>query len=192
MDSLQFVSLAVCKDAHRYNISGVYRDKKHLVGTDGHRLHFSNGLPEVEQGYFLDSRDAQFPDWTRAFPLDAPTHSLDCKIGKEELQLMKAFLGYVKATNKSDKTVVLSVTDGKINLELKNQKGTGKISVGTVVTEGQIPELGINLSFLLDALSSALNITAAFFTLNYFGEGAPVKIDIPNLGSAVIMPIRLK
>ena len=72
--NFEWVAKAVSKDTTRYYLHHVYADGKHIVATDGHRMHWVEDTRPV--GFYcaktekaLDASECgTFPDWQRVIP----------------------------------------------------------------------------------------------------------------------------
>jgi DNA polymerase III sliding clamp (beta) subunit (PCNA family) len=151
METLDYVSLAVSKDAGRINLTGVYRDKTRLVGTDGHRLHLVDGLPEVEKPHYVDGRDLEFPNYETAFLSDAQM-LCEFPVVKEDIKRIKALIGlYPKGEYPIAK---LAVRAGRLFLESTGNQPGLLFSLSFSVDQKAVEEfeIGINLKYLVDAL----------------------------------------
>ena len=84
MEKMDFVKIAVSTDDYKFQLQKVYRDTEYLVATNGHRLHYSNGLPKVEVGHYVDGSTAhQFPEWKQILPTTSPVVSVELKLDKQ-------------------------------------------------------------------------------------------------------------
>lgn len=191
-NSMKFVELAVSKDQTRYNLCGMYRDKKHLVGTDGHRIHFANGLPEIETGHYLNGIDAQFPDWNQVLPKVEPVSVFILKLDKDVIN----FLSGVKVMDKDTKAqrISLELADGGLlRFHYSGQLGVMSAFYSHTVFEVSGPtfEVGFNVHYLLDVLAFNLkhNRYLPIVKCIYYGEGHPVLFETID-GTAGIMPLR--
>jgi len=97
LTNMEWVSLAKSDDKYHLNLCEVYRDKHHLVATDGFRLHCSNGLPEVAP-HFPSGMDAQFPDWQAVIPKEERLiETLNLSVTPEFLRALKATVAFCKS-----------------------------------------------------------------------------------------------
>ncbi|GGX91279.1 hypothetical protein GCM10007160_18470 [Litchfieldella qijiaojingensis] len=71
----EWVAKAVAKDDARYYLNWVYVTEKHIVGTDGHRLHMARNWEGLEPGFYdvsgvrcHDPNWAQYPNYERVVP----------------------------------------------------------------------------------------------------------------------------
>ncbi len=195
METLDFIKLACSKDVTRYNLNSVYRDKDCYVATDGHRLHYSNGLTPIEKGHYLDEKlDAQFPDWQRAFPtIDSPIATFELSLADRGLMTrLDALLKIAKTVGKDNpcrmthlnQRFELCVQDDNTTCSVRITTGSAKANIETVQ--------GINLAYLMDVLKSAYKTALMSVQVEYYGDNQPWKFTIPGLGTAIIMPMRLR
>lgn len=194
MDTLKYIELAKSKDETRFNLCAVYRDKNHLVATDGHRLHMSNGLPDATPGY-LNGLDAQFPDYAQILPKTKEAGEVEYvhigSDGKAILQTLKAIASLVKLEDRAEiKTkwvfedqkpvrVAYNGTYTKLDYEIEAMKYQGKPFT-----------LGVNLSYMIDALSYIIDTSCE---IKIWSELSPIRIDSLGDGklTAIVMPCRL-
>lgn len=170
----------------------LYRDKNALVATDGHRLHYIDGLPDATPGY-LSGREGTYPNWQLVIPQDPPLFSFtlgDLKSFAAKLKIFKAAI----AANKRNKCVQLSVhhdllvlrycvdgTEIKIIHELDMVQGCSKEMV-----------MGIDGEYLLEAIDQAAKCGALGMRVAYHDPvRKPLMLDFPTVGKAAIMPMKL-
>ena len=157
MNNLEFVKLAVSKDKSRYNLTDVYRAPQAVVATDGHRLHYSNGLPESTPHYISGDNDRDFPIdavdkvLTIANPLAYGSMS-----GPYLVSTVKT-LGYlVKAMGKVNHSVTLKMAADCITISYDSQADLPlNWSIKTGCGANGEATIKLNPAYLLDALKMA-------------------------------------
>lgn len=189
-ENMKFVELAVSTDETRYNLTSVYRDKKHLVGTDGHRLHFSNGLTEIEKGYHVSGIDAQFPDWNQVLPKDEPKATFSFFANPSLLQ----FLNAVKAMDKHHRKTSIGVsmgTEGKVILFYNCEGLSASYELPVANYKGEEISTSYNWKYLLDIIAFSLkaNKNGDEISVKYHGPLSIALFELPY-GTAAIMPMR--
>lgn len=192
MESLEFVQLAVSKDESRYNLTSVYRDTEYLVATDGNRLHYSNGLQKLEKGHFLNGLDAEFPIWKPILPTEKESTSIVLGVNKELMSKLKAFEAISKTINRSC-PCRFSANKDKLTLQLKAENIQCELHIPCSIEGAELaPEMGLNLSYVMDIFKACLKANAlGVVEIRYYGDNKPWAFEIPQLGKAIIMPLRL-
>lgn len=192
MNTMKYISLACSKDkTHRRHLCEVYRDKTSLVATDGHRLHISNGLPEVEPHY-LSGLDAEFPDYRMAFPKDEHPNQCTIQLTTKNMQEWNKLNMFRKV---QDKTVpaLLNLKKGEATLTMSAGYYDVKYTLPWNVTidKGTMPEVLINSAYLYDAMQMLTQGHTA--TISMGEELSPVivkgRLNDANT-TALIMPMR--
>ena len=189
----QWLNLATYKDTYRPNLRHPYCSGDEIVSTDGHRMHIVKLDQPGTKGYIgraIDNGDT-FPDYKHVWP-EKFTHSLTSSIGLEEVKKLKALLAYGSAFNPSKDMPVfvrLSPTEKDKNLRvllsLNARCGGGSI-VLPIEYKGE--EIGVNLSYLIDAI-----IPTRQFTWSFSGQDSGMVIEYSNLKyTSLIMPVRLE
>lgn len=194
MDTQAFIKLAVSKDDTRPNLCEVYRDKAEIVATDGHRLHWSNGLPEV-QPHFLSGLNAEYPDWRQVVLHSAPDAA--CQLWGRSLDYakLKAFHTLVKAFDKKCQAVRAENSAAGLNLSAAKDGMKAEILLPSTEKEGTpfIFTVGFNLGYLLDALKP-LDKSSTMATINFRDNLKPIQLDYTGEFEhchAILMPMRL-
>lgn len=194
MDTQSFIKLAISREETRSNLCEIYRDETEIVATDGHRLHWINGLPEV-QPHFLSGLDAEYPDWKQVLPKQGPEAA--CQLWGQALDYaqLKAFHTLVKAFDKKVQVVKAENTSRGLKLSAEHDNMKAEIILPNTEVEG-IPVdfvVGFNLSYLLDALKP-LDRSNIMVTICFHGVLAPIRLDYTGDFEhchAIIMPMRL-
>lgn len=194
MNTLDFVNLAVSKDDTRYNLCSAYRDTNKLVGTDGHRLHWVNSLPDATPS-FVDGRNEQFPDYSRVMPTGSPSYSFQFKAEKGDEKRLKALLALAKACDSRCPSISLYVRDSRIVFHLvdKTYNTTATVELFGECKGDTSLIVGANFSYVLDAITPALKGLGKV-SIEPHGKHEPIKItsELPGqVYHAIVMPIRL-
>lgn len=191
MDTMKFVELAK-DDASfgRYNLSAIYREKDRLVATDGHRLHYVEGLPIVEKGHFLDGRDAQFPNYETAF-IQKPQTVGKIKLTKKAIRDLTALAKVVRERNCATRIVFKHGEPLTFECSYKNETGRGSWTYTTesIVEFGRDWDRLINLRYFLDAVMPDREACV----LSGCERGHPIEFVTDINGQpfhAIVMPIR--
>jgi hypothetical protein len=208
LTNIEWVSLAKSDDKYRLNLCEVYRDKHHLVATDGFRLHCSNGLPEVSP-HFPSGLDAEFPNWQAVIPKEEfLIETLDIVATTKFLRTLKATVTFCKSIklrpiarvefqsvyhkpqNSTDFYATFSLQTSW-QVEIDNFRLRVKIANETCKI---FDNFGINLAYLNDALSMP---TIRKLSL-YRGDDKTTNVativahDDDRSRQAIIMPVLLK
>lgn len=194
MDTQSFIKLAISKDDTRFNLCEIYRDKTEIVGCDGSRLHWSNGLPEVRP-HFLSGLDAEYPDWKQVLPKGSPEAA--CQLWGQTLDYakLKAFHTLVKAFDKKSQLVKAENTSRGLKLSCSHDNMKAEIILPSTEAENMPLEfiVGFNLGHLLDALKP-LDRSNVMVTICFHGVLTPIRLDYTGDFEhchAIIMPMRL-
>lgn len=203
MKNYDFVNIATSKDAARFGLCHVYRDKKELVASDGHRLHYTDGLPEIDQGYYLDNIDAQFPDWRNCILKDNGNNlSLKNELGDIDIfissQQYKDLVTRAKLISEKGKAVVLTIADKDLVITGRENEFVYKLPF-EMTTLPSNWTIALNLQYLLDAikpvtsngkLASIVGITAGPMAF----DAVLIKTATSSTSKyfAVLMPANLK
>lgn len=192
METLDYIKLAVSKDKTRYNICSIYRDKNHFVATDGHRMHYANGLPYADPHY-IDGTDAQFPDWRQVLPEKATSKIRIENIGYNQVRL------FLDAIIKVDKEAAfkLDLTQGKLELSYDNKEG---LKVSAKIETSEIETLKVNdvttgfkARYILDALKPMQKLKYIGAVMKLDGASSPMAIEFEGFkANAIIMPCRFE
>lgn len=199
METLTYVTLATSKDKTRYNLTKAYRDSDKLIATDGHRMHWIEGLPHTAGAYLDGSTDCEFPDYSQVMPKGSPKHAFTMFPHANTHKVLGALLKLVECHDKR-KTVELRSSGATMMLAIPNPDDI----IGSVKLSGVLEEnapcggivLGVNLAYLIDAISPALKAksSTAFFTLEFRSEFELIKVRCHVAGQdyhAIVMPVRL-
>lgn len=208
LTNIEWVSLAKSTDKYRLNLCEVYRDKHHLVATDGFRLHCSNGLPEVSP-HFPSGLDAQFPNWQAVVPKDDRLiETLNLIATSEFLRALKATVAFCKSIklrpiarvefqsvyyakdNTTDFYAALTVDcKGRSELDILRLR----VKIANNVCERFEP-FGINLAYLHDALSmpTVRKLSLYNWTDDTKKVATIMAHDEEKSRQAIIMPVLLK
>ena len=182
MKSYDYVNLAISKDKFKPNLNDVYRDKESLVATDGHRIHWTNGLPPIEQGYYISGGDSQFPEWQLALPQNI--YSLSIYFSKNHYKDLTARLKLldkkqiVKISFNIDKKLI--ITSNQFKYELDILVGIPPIDI----------TFSINLAYLLSALTPQKNEIMGGFDLYFDNPTTPIRLSIANKYNACIALVK--
>lgn len=200
METLTYVTLATSKDKTRHNLTKVYRDSDKLIATDGHRMHWIEGLPHTAGAYLDGSTDCQFPDYSQVMPKGKPVHVFTMFPHVNTKNVLGALLKLVECHDKASKTVELRSSGATMTLAIPNPEDI----IGSVKLSGTLEEnapcggivLGVNLAYLIDAIAPALKDKSptSFFTLEFRSEFEPIKVRCHVAGQdyhAIVMPVRL-
>jgi DNA polymerase III sliding clamp (beta) subunit (PCNA family) len=186
--TLEYVQIAVSKDDTRYNLTKVYRDTEYLVATDGHRLHFSNGMPKVEKGFFLDGTDAEFPNWSQV-RVKSVNAQIEIGINKHDLGVLEAIAKTLKANKSSEYSVTLTAKNNKLTVTSNNSNSLVICYEMDSQNSGDF-EIKLNLSYFLDAIRLPVK-SQGMTAINIKFESAMSPIEIVTVfGTAIIMPLR--
>lgn len=200
MDTNKWVSLARSKDKTRFNLCSVYRAATSIVATDGHRLHMSNGLPEVEP-HFVDDIDGEFPDYTQVLPkTNVPS---DCMLyfisqavdgSKQQIKRLRKILAVVKAFERIPNVVLEVAASGATISHVGVDGFEIKYSLFIDAEVSRVPgscdlpiRVGVNLAYFIDALGMTEDNAA---TLDIYGELGPMRFD-NGTQTAIVMPARI-
>lgn len=196
MDTLKYIELAKSKDQTRYNLTSVYRDKNHLVATDGHRLHMSNGLPDAKP-HFLNGLDAEFPDYTQILPKTKEAGKVEYvhigSYGKAILRTLKAISKLVETYGRPHITRWIFENDKPVRIAFQNSDQKELVIEHTIEAmkyQGKQFTIGVNLSYMIDALSYIIDTSCE---IKIWSESSPIRIDSLGDGklTAIVMPCRL-
>jgi DNA polymerase III sliding clamp (beta) subunit (PCNA family) len=197
MDTMKWLELATSKDKTRFNLNSVYRDATALVATDGHRLHLSNGLPEVTPHY-TDGTDAEYPDWKQVMP-DAGRHNylklafspvLSFTDTKQFLTRCKKIATLLKSYQKIP-TVKLSAFDGSASIDFAFDGLKLSLTLPCEIVKHdreQFEPIGLNFLYFVDALQ-ALHTESLVMRIEK--PLAPIHFVGSENKQAIIMPMRL-
>jgi DNA polymerase III sliding clamp (beta) subunit (PCNA family) len=197
MNNLDFVKLACSNDETRGNLTHVFRDTNCFVATDGHRIHYVNGQPQIEKGFFVDGYDGTFCDWQQAIPSESPSYECSLYFNDSLIKKLKGLLAYMKAFNGNGKftqhCVSISIS-GKVMTLTTNGITNGQASIDLFMGDtegiGKFETLGIDLRYLIDAIAPSNDKLGAGVTFKFHGTHRPIIIE-NLLGKAVIMPMRI-
>jgi DNA polymerase III sliding clamp (beta) subunit (PCNA family) len=200
MNNLAYVQKAVSKDKTRYGIQEVYRDKNRLVATDGHRLHWVNGLPDAEPHY-LSGLDAQFPDYNQVIPTEVKGElSFTCH--KSTLNEIAALRDFCKKAFGDKSAACKLITENEaLSLKLTSSNYNGEVSLAIPIADksGIIPEIGFSLNYFVDCLvSPKTKYGFQLVTMRFVDSLSPIVIEQPGAldenkdAHAIIMPLRFK
>jgi hypothetical protein len=203
MNTLEYINKATSKDAARFNLTSAYFGKRHLMATDGHRLHFKpHNHESVDKTYYLDptmDQTVQYPDCDLVFKQieETPSSRLDLGLDSSELSQLKNIasmwnkrievpakvsVNKIVEENKDPKTV-FSLKIVYKNLELLWSKA--------IIAECSPFSTTLNLRYLVEALDYMPNKNMGVSCqLSYFGELKPVLVRHYDDTSAIVMPLR--
>lgn len=190
METLDYIKLAVSKDKTRYNICSIYRDKNHFVATDGHRLHYANGLPDADP-HFIDGRDAQYPDWKQVLP-NSTKEVLSIK-HNDYINALKPFLEFIPKIGRYKREAVK--VEGKNGVVEFNytDKDRGLNLSCKIIGGSDFDSTGYGAKYLLDALKPLEKMKNETATFILDDINAPLRIEYRAFnGKAVIMPCRFE
>jgi DNA polymerase III sliding clamp (beta) subunit (PCNA family) len=190
MDTLKYIESACSKDKARFNLGAVYRDKNHLVATNGHILHYANGLADVEP-HFLNGQEGTFPDWQQVLPKETKeVASLD-NAAYLHLQLLP-FLKICASVNKRSAPVKFENENGKLKLNFKREFYEFTFNSEIEVLSDFEP-IAFCANLLLISLRPLEKDKKMVSTLNMESVNSPMVIKHNSYdfhANAVIMPIR--
>lgn len=199
MEAMKYVEIAKSKDPTRFNLCEVYRDKTEIVATNGHRMHWSNHLPEVEPHY-LSGLDAEFPSWRTVLPTENLSATAEIGLLAGEKGKFKALLGCLKNGTKHNRVFVkfIPVVDSSpARCEIKTTQLDGMECSMEFYTMGCSREFSfcVNAQYFFDALSPLVlsKDCTASLSLKFYGDLNPILIDYNGkLDSlhALIMPMK--
>lgn len=193
--SLDYVTIAASKDKTRPSLNGVYRDTAEFVATDGCRLHWSNGLPVIEKGSYLDGRTSEFPAWRQVLPTGTAKAAREIVLSQENLKALKAMLPFVKHIDPSWLAVNLNFQADKLEISLADCSNSNASKMSHEITIGENTStfsVRLNLSYFIDAIEMPIKNGAhglAGFGVQFFSDTQPLLLD-SNMGHAVIMPLK--
>jgi hypothetical protein len=199
---LKYVEIAASKDIYRASMTGVYRDTDCLVATDGHRLHFSNGLEKVKKGFYLDGRTGDtFPDWQSAISTDSTYEHFNLKFSKSEMRELKALLKLLSLNDYTNSVWLIFDTEEGVRVSTETGKepwkanNSPKLRVSIRLLDQPIPKqngrLYLNLKYLLDAIELPFKeFPGLEITVKVPSRGASAYLFETALGTAAIMPIK--
>jgi hypothetical protein len=196
MNNLQYVERAISKDETRSNMCRVYRDKKHLVATDGHRIHFANGLPELEKGHYLDGYDGAFPSWDQVMPTGPVIAKVDLAISKDEVRKLKAVINFAfKVLNDRNITCKFRFEKNQLLVTAQDKQCNLCTIALDFRYESNIPldkpiELALNAQYFLDATEPQKDMFNVVVSLELRGATEGILITVP-MGKAIVMPMRM-
>jgi DNA polymerase III sliding clamp (beta) subunit (PCNA family) len=188
MDTLKYIESACSKDRTRFNINAVYRDKNHLVGTNGHILHYTNGLPDMEP-HFLNGQGGQFPDWKQVLPSE--TREIASIDNAAYLQLLP-FLKACASIDKRSALVKFEHENGKLKLTFKRDFYQFTFN-SEIEVLSEFEPMGFCANLLLVSLKPLEKDKNMISTLNMESPTSPMEVKHHSHdfhASAVIMPIR--
>ncbi len=196
---MKYVELAICKDKTRVNLTGIYRGKNHFVATDGHRMHLSNGLADAEPHY-IDGRDMEFPNVDIVMPkasayVGIATFEHSYKVGNEILKKLKALLPIAKIYDKHGLIARIILRDDcsvTVRVIGNHAEFIAAYSIPEFIYKGKDMEVGINLQYLIDAISY---ISDTGCKIHFTGELSPIVIQdykdsCEGRLKAIVMPQR--
>lgn len=182
-NNLTWVSKAVSKDKFRGNLRHVYRDKNAVVASDGHRLHYSNGLPDATP-HFIDGYDGEFPDYKRVLvAADQSVATVSLTVTKELLDGLTACHKAMVAFGKPFTTLFLG---NSMRLDLRAGGYVGSVVVVGAGVVGEPVSVGLNLGYLVDALK----MPGQLLTISIYGPDKPIEITNNCGQTAIIMPMK--
>jgi DNA polymerase III sliding clamp (beta) subunit (PCNA family) len=195
---MKYIELATSKDATRSNINHVYRHKDgYLIATDGHRLHYSNGLEKLATGHYVDGQDhGQFPDIAMVLERIKPTRTASIIFTQDDLKKIKGLAKLIEAYAGKELPIFFEVspTEVTFSFESKSQNASAKISLAKVTANlDESFKIGLNLKYLIDAIELPIKESPKYM-------GCPFEIKFTNdmsalvfsskLGNALVMPLR--
>lgn len=195
MDTLKYIELAKSKDESRYNLTSVYRDKNHLVATDGHRLHMSNGLPDAKP-HFLDGTDATFPDYEQVLPKTPPMGRIEyVHIGNNGKRILNTLKQLAKLVSNYDKAHVgiklICEKEKPVKIGFKHPELTFEHVIESFVYNGPSLEMGLNLNYLIDALAYLPDTSCEIRIRGNASAIEIVSMGLPSQLTAIVMPQRI-
>ena len=213
MEAIKYLELAVSKDKARGMLNHIYRDRSEMVAADGDRLHLVASTPTDSPGYLNPDVDATFPDWKMVLPKG--DKSLEFDIGDSSgvlIKKLKLLVALFKATGTKQPIAKLIIRDREIELFGSSEDAEIGIRLNDYISMSDnnysetLIELGINPTYLIDALSPCLmrgNYTPCTVSLYDVKLKAgsdsirttlsPIKIECEALKStAILMPMRIK
>lgn len=202
METMKWLELAVSKDESRFNLNHVFRDKNALVATDGHRLHYSNGLADADRCYVdgvSEDERAVYPDYTRVLPKDSDkTHEIEVDVSKCLLRDLKRIVTLIKSYDKGCCVKLLFDKSGcTMSYETyQESQFTFSLKLSESRNESDKIAVGVNLSYLVDALSSCelsrhTHVVPATLTLHGTLRPIIVTEEQHPERKAIIMPMKL-
>lgn len=198
MDTLKFLELAVSKDKTRNMLTGIYRDRNHLVATNGHRMHYSNGLPDAEPHYLDNRSDVTFPEW-RLFQPDETKINVRIGLNRQDVVLLvdalKVLKPIAKLVSRHDYPVRIENNSEGLLLRVKDLNNIVNASIKLPI---EVPQpltsfrLCINCNYLLDALKiTDYGIIELALSITENDCYNPLLLRADKT-TALIMPMRMK
>lgn len=189
MNNLDFINLAVSKDTNRMSIGAAYRDLTSLVATDGYRVHWIDGQPPIEKGYYLDGRDFDFPKWKQVIPNKSPEAVGEYYLSKNEIKTLKALIKLYKSVRK-EPGVLIELKNGKLFISYTYKELSASFNFNTLRCTKPF-DVYLNGEHVLDAIELALKkCISCPITIEFYGKGMIV-IFKTCIGNAGIMPMRM-
>jgi DNA polymerase III sliding clamp (beta) subunit (PCNA family) len=186
MDTMKYIELAKSKDTSRLALTKIYRDETHLVATDGHRLHYCNGMPLVEPHFLDGTKDISFPDWKRILPKDS---KVAFELNQVEALKVITFLEYLKKIKASYVKFSQGATPQNLVLSYE-EKGLIHISLDILLDKCLLDfeAFGISPTFLIDALVPIKKEPKEIVTFLLSCPSSPIEINFEKFkGIALIM-----
>lgn len=196
LSPIDWVRLAVSKDASRYNLVSVYGTGSEVVATDGNRLH----LAKVKgiSGYLDDpSIDGEFVDFKVAIPTGAPSETIELMPNSrlELLTKLDAFIKCGKALGLANNQLgVMLDLDGEkmiFRREFANElyHTSFEVRISRDILR-PFDEMVINAPYLFDALTGAKDSVR----IEFRGPISAIVVECDPMGEvfrqAVVMPLR--
>jgi DNA polymerase III sliding clamp (beta) subunit (PCNA family) len=185
---MKYIELAASKDSYR-PLTQVYRTAcGKLVATDGHRMHWSNGLELIEKGHYVDFKDyGEFPDVNQVIP-SGECEEYHVTFDKKDLSKLKTLAKLLKEFDRTDTAFKLEGKDGALWA-----KQDGELTLGFKLCEleNKAPfEIKLNVNYFIDAIEMNIKDSGlGIFTFEFRGSRDPFLIK-SSLGNALIMPLR--
>jgi len=192
MESLEYINLAVSKDAKKPTLCKPYRDVTSLYGCDGDRLHWIDGLPIQTPASYLDGSNYHtYPDVRHILPQGGfDSCATIVGLSKQKGRELEAFAKLYKVFACQSAECVFG--ENQLTISLKGDDGFAASL--TIAIEGVGPfTLNLNLHYLIDALRAGLTEPCPV-TVEFYGENKPITLTTMTrcntIFHALISPMR--
>jgi len=131
--------------------------------------------------------DGKFPEYKRIIPQSSPN-----TVTADRDELKRAIQRTAIISNEKVQGVRIQAEDGKLIIKTDNQEGENAEEEMSVSYEGSPIEIGFNVKYVLDALSSSIKTDYVEIGLTSPDNSATFKDQGSDTCVNVIMPLRLK
>jgi len=185
---MDYIKLAVSKDASKEPLMHIYRDKDKLMAMDGNRMHWKNSVL-IDTPHYIDGYDGTFPDCSRIMPTEAPSYKVKFSLDRDQLNQLKKIRDLIKLTDKYC-SVMFGFETSKISLivDRPELRLCFDFTV-TSITESVKLKLGFNLNYFIDAVEIPSKANK-LLELELRGEFDPMIIN-SDIGTALVSPCRI-